>query len=558
MISVILYGRNDSYGYNLHKRAAISLNCIAEVLTHSGDEIMFVDCNSPNDIPTFPEAIQDTLTPKAQSLMRILRMRPHVYEKYKNGSPLKTLEPLSRNIALRRSNPSNRWILSTNTDMIFVPRTPGKSLSDIVSKLPDGFYELPRFEVPQSLWETVNRFDPIAVIETLRSWGQKFHLNEVIISLPDIRFDAPGDFQLMLRDQIFEIHGFNEHMLYGWHVDSNLCRRLSLLNGKTESLLDHVFAYHCNHTRQLAYRHSAKRTHDDPMHFIFNVKSPFIPDQAETWGIPYEDIEEIHLSDESHVSFSKILEDLMPGLAEATVSDVFVPESYNHGVLYDTLHTFPFLADHLSTIPLSANISYFGGNIEVLQLMNKFFDKSGHTGHLFVNQNLIATVHSRELLLPDRCILSDDATLIEQADIFIFDAAMMHFPQVKNSNGISFPAYSKNTDGFEKILKTSFLRCVESERRRLRSGNDIPRKFLLIGSQHTWFEGFTAIFLETMLTPFSTHVRHGYIRSLRSPFSIISKAKIQIMRFGFSHKEKIKKNQFLNKIARKIYIQMLI
>ena len=324
MISVILYGRNDSYGYNLHKRAAISLNCIAEVLTHPGDEIMFVDCNSPNDIPTFPEAIQDTLTPKAQRLMRIFRMRPHVYEKHKNGSPLKTLEPLSRNIALRRSNPSNRWILSTNTDMIFVARTPGKSLSDIVSKLPDGFYELPRFEVPQALWETVNRFDPITVMETLRLWGQKLHLNEVIISLPDIRFDAPGDFQLMLRDQIFEIHGFNEQMLYGWHVDSNLCRRLFLLNGKTESLLDHVFAYHCNHTRQLAYRHSAKRTHDDPIHFIFNVKSPFIPDQAETWGIPYEDIEEIHLSDE-HESYRWIrLDEVEKGdLPQPYAIDIF-------------------------------------------------------------------------------------------------------------------------------------------------------------------------------------------------------------------------------------------
>jgi len=26
MISLILYGRNDHYGYNLHKRAALSLN----------------------------------------------------------------------------------------------------------------------------------------------------------------------------------------------------------------------------------------------------------------------------------------------------------------------------------------------------------------------------------------------------------------------------------------------------------------------------------------------------------------------------------------------------
>ncbi len=36
MISVILYGRNDSHGYNLPKRAAISINCIAEMLPMNG------------------------------------------------------------------------------------------------------------------------------------------------------------------------------------------------------------------------------------------------------------------------------------------------------------------------------------------------------------------------------------------------------------------------------------------------------------------------------------------------------------------------------------------
>ncbi len=151
MISVILYGRNDSYGYNLHKRAAISLNCMAEVLTHPGDEIIFVDCNTPDDMPTFPEAIQDTLTRRVKSLLFILRVRPGLYDKYKKDSPLMVLEPLSRNVAIRRSNPSNRWILSTNTDMVFVVRHPSKSLSDVVSEMPGGFYELPRFEVPEGL-----------------------------------------------------------------------------------------------------------------------------------------------------------------------------------------------------------------------------------------------------------------------------------------------------------------------------------------------------------------------------------------------------------------------
>ena len=40
MFSVILYGRNDTHGYNLHKRAAISFNALAEVMSDPDDEIL--------------------------------------------------------------------------------------------------------------------------------------------------------------------------------------------------------------------------------------------------------------------------------------------------------------------------------------------------------------------------------------------------------------------------------------------------------------------------------------------------------------------------------------
>src|ERR1700748_1961000 len=152
MFSVIIYGRNDAHGYNLHKRAAISFNAIAEVMSDSDDEILFVDYNTPDDHPTFPEAIADTLTDKAKQHMRILRVRPEQHVHLKSKTHLVALESQSRNVALRRSNPKNRWILYTNTDMLLVPRSEGDSLSDILGALPDGFYQIPRFEIPEMLW----------------------------------------------------------------------------------------------------------------------------------------------------------------------------------------------------------------------------------------------------------------------------------------------------------------------------------------------------------------------------------------------------------------------
>jgi hypothetical protein len=229
MLSLILYGRNDSYGYNLHKRAAISLNCMAEMLTAENDEIIFVDYNTPDDFPTFPEAIQDTLTERAKRLLRILRVRPSQHERYRGLTKLVALEPISRNVAVRRSNPDNRWILSTNTDMVFVPRS-GASLSDVAARLAENYYHLPRFEVPETLWESADRLDPIGTIEAFGRWGTEFHLNEVVFSQdPAVRYDAPGDFQLILRSDLHRIHGFHEQMLLGWHVDSNMAKRLALI-----------------------------------------------------------------------------------------------------------------------------------------------------------------------------------------------------------------------------------------------------------------------------------------------------------------------------------------
>ena len=84
---------------------------------------------------------------------------------------------------------------STNTDMIFVPRDV-RSLSQIASDLKGGFYHLPRFEIPEFLWETLDRTDPDSVIAQVAEWGWSLHLNEVVTGLPFNRFDGPGDFQL--------------------------------------------------------------------------------------------------------------------------------------------------------------------------------------------------------------------------------------------------------------------------------------------------------------------------------------------------------------------------
>lgn len=510
MISVILYGRNDSHGYNMHKRFAISLNCLAEVLTHPSDEIIFVDCNTPDGMPTFPEAIQDILTTRAKQLLRILRIRPDLYEKHKRGSHLKVLESLSRNAAIRRSNPANRWILSTNPDMVFVSRKPGQSLSDVASQLPDGFYELPRFEVPAALWETVNRMDPKSIIAAFERWGRTLHLNEVIYGQPYNIFDGPGDFQLVLREQMFTIQGFDEKMVKGWHVDSNLCKRLNLLNGKTGSLLDYFFGYHCDHTRQPTMAHGFNRKEgNDWFRFVENLTSPYLPAQADTWGIPDEPIEEIRLT---NGNFVRVLESLLPGVSVPYTEDMCLPKSYNHSLLYDNLHALPFVVDHLITLPPTADIGYLGGNAELLRLMVKFRKDYGHTGRILFDPALLKLANqNRTSPLPSQCMPVEGKLLFEKSFVFFFDTSMTSFSQSVNTDGVPIPEPSAEVLHYAWQLYATFLHFAKGENHRMRDGKELQRKFLVIGSQHTCFESAITEVMGFVLSAFSSRIRQGYI-----------------------------------------------
>lgn len=294
MISVVLYGRNDDYGYNIGKRAALSFNCIAELLTDSSDEILFTDYNTPDHLCTFPEAIQDTLTQRARDILRIFRIRPYAHEKFRTQTPLQLIEPVARNVAIRRSSHLNRWILSSNTDMIFVPLS-GMSLSALVHGATSGFYHAPRLELPEALWESLDRYNPLRAIAALRTWGSTLHLNEVVLHENFVLYDNPGDFQLVQRADLFAYHGFNEQMILGWHVDSNLARRLGLVYNSVGDFGSAIYGYHCSHTRQATAMHSGSRTENSWRRFITDVSRPDIPEQANDWGCPKEAVEEIRL-----------------------------------------------------------------------------------------------------------------------------------------------------------------------------------------------------------------------------------------------------------------------
>ena len=295
MISLIVYGRNDQHGYNSHRRVALSLNAMAEVLTAPGDEILFVDYATPFGMPSLPEAIEDTLTDRALERMRVFRVSPEIHAAaVGDRSRLPISEPHARNTAIRRAAPGN-WILSTNTDMIFVPKA-GRSLSELVADLEGDAYCLPRFEIPEWLWESVPRTAPGEMIRLLDEWGEGIGLDEVTLGHDWILYDAPGDFQLLRRALIEEIQAFDEEMIHGWHVDSNLWRRVHNRIGDIGTLYPDIAGYHTNHNRTLTRLMNAQPTGNDLGRFVYGVRHSDLPAQADSWGFAGEDIPEIRLT----------------------------------------------------------------------------------------------------------------------------------------------------------------------------------------------------------------------------------------------------------------------
>ena len=504
MLSVIMYGRNDSHGYNLHKRAAISFNAIAEVMSDPDDEILFVDYNTPDDHPTFPEAIHDTLTDKAKKIMRIFRVRPQQHSHLKARTHLVALEAQSRNVALRRSNPRNRWILYTNTDMLLVPRNEGESLSDILGALPDGFYETPRFELPEMLWEAAfDRRDPAANLARLRDWAVRFRLNQVVHNSMPMRYDALGDFQAALRDDMFAIHGFDEEMLLGWHCDSNLAARLALYRGTVDTLIDKVFSYHCDHTRVAAANNKGRQTKmNDLNRFIWDVTTPYLPAQADSWGWPDVDIEEIRLDRDT--SFERFFAGVAAAIEPATVAyeTTNLDGTPVDDLTYDLPHTLPFVCDQVLTYPRHTALMVIATRAEFLRRFSTAWRSMGFTGPLLVPRECAGL--PTDLPGVETGPFDD---LLRRAEMFIFEfglATQRSDEPVRTRRRVT-PLDKERLEVVERLFRQTG--SLEAETRP--EGQRLPRRVIGVNVIYNCYWPLFTEYIGANINPFCSQVLAG-------------------------------------------------
>jgi hypothetical protein len=305
MVSIIVAGRNDDYGINLSKRTAISLNYWAS-LCGPGDEILYVDCNTPPHLPTLTEAIADTLTPAARHYVKTWRITGEQMTGAIGETPLPFSDELSRNVAIRRSSPENKWILSTNCDILLYPFK-GGTIADGVRNLPAKFHVCPRTGIQPEQWQLLDRANVEQIHSLCRGIINSGFVYPPESEYPWLRFASNGDFQLAPREQWIAMGGCEEAMKLWGHSDSNNAKRLSILNQtpRTPDLGDTFCVMHLEHNGPKP-PNAAPLPKNDWAKWVESVTEP-MSHNAANWGLADVDLPLISLEKFGAASAADIL-----------------------------------------------------------------------------------------------------------------------------------------------------------------------------------------------------------------------------------------------------------
>lgn len=468
MISILVYGRNDDYGGRLQRRAALSLNALAEVLTQPDDEIIFVDYNTPDEFITFPEAIDDTLSEAARRRIRVIRVRPSFHMQKVGANGPVVIESIARNIGLRRVNPANRWVLSTNPDVLLVSQ--GESLATALENAPDGYYGAPRHELPRFMWEQLRRTDAKQAIKQVQEWCEVLPLKETVLHhRPDIGFDAPGDFQLAPRADYFAIAGFDERMHRAWHVDSNLAVRMAARLGAPRRLPSGPVVFHCEHTPGTQTKHAAQRLEDSWDQFVEHAAEDSWagPD----WGAPDQEFEIIDLNHRPAHHLVPILAARAGATDRSDIGDfVYGPETYGR-IPRRPLHAALFLVDWLLNFDRNVRIGWIGSDEENREFVAQLLTGAGFSS------------------------LENDADL---AEVVIIDAPS-----------------PRDADGSDDAFWASLGGWLRGEATRVSQGST-PRQVLGLNAVHCELEAFLRQHFTMILAPATTRLRPARLAGAHS------------------------------------------
>jgi hypothetical protein len=230
--SVVLSSKNDNYGGNLYKRTTMSLISLIE----NHDEVVFVDWKTERGEGVISN-IKHNL-PHTGKLKYIQVPKELLKEKYPHYYKYNMIESISRNVGIRRT--SNDFIVSTNIDIVTTPL-------DFSKLNVNSFYTVPRRDVDESLHLSFNDFNSLYSHLTLNK--DSFRPKDRVSNENDkwSLVICCGDYQIGHRNTWLKMKGFEESVLYGCGIDTNVMKKASFYSDI--KVLEH-YIFHLTHGKQ--------------------------------------------------------------------------------------------------------------------------------------------------------------------------------------------------------------------------------------------------------------------------------------------------------------------
>lgn len=269
--TAILTSKNDNYGGNLHHRATM---CLTSLIEHH-DEVIFVDWKTKNN-NSIINNIKHNL-PHQKKLKSVQVPKELLQEKYPHISKYSIIESIGRNVGIRRAE--GDYIVSTNVDIISTP------LNDTLLNK-DIFYTVPRRDIDEQFHLGFNNYQKM--YEAIWSHRNSYQQKPRIENSTDIwsLIVCCGDYQIGNKDVWTKMKGFDESILYGCGIDTNVMKRASFYSQiKT---LDEHYIFHLNHGK---FGEQDENEEIAPMSDQKSIIEKVIStENSDNWGMYNEDL----------------------------------------------------------------------------------------------------------------------------------------------------------------------------------------------------------------------------------------------------------------------------
>lgn len=227
--SVVILTKNDNYGNNLSHRAKMCVNSLIE----NFDEVVIVDWKTRDRKTLLSTFIDDV--PHIGKIKSIEVSNEILKEKYPSLYQWNILESVGRNIGIRRS--TGNWIASTNVDIITTPL-------DFSQLNTNEFYTSSRRDVDENYHLNIHDYHSLKSL--LWENRDSYHTKPIVQNSSDIwsLVVCCGDFQIGTRDVWMKSKGFEESVLFGCGIDSNIMKKASY---HSDIKILPYYVFHLNH-----------------------------------------------------------------------------------------------------------------------------------------------------------------------------------------------------------------------------------------------------------------------------------------------------------------------